>query len=290
VEGAGGVEGAVRAGVVSVVAEDDTDAVAKAARLVAMLPRNNLSEAGAFEYEAPSAVWPASGYTGAGAVEALCDAGSAIELFAGFGGGLVTALCTVAGSVAGIVATNGPDTRMGRLCAARAARFVRLCDAYSIPVVTVLNTGGFMASSESDEAGMIRQAARLCATYGDATTAKVCILAGRTFGAVYTALAAADLTIALEGSVTAPAPPAAAVSVLYKAEIEAADKPIEAETAARAKRYEAEVAGAAALQEAGLANFVAHPANLRVQVATALDILSSKRAQRMPKKHGNMPL
>ncbi len=289
-EGAGGVEAAVRSGVVSVVAESDADAVAKAARLLMLLPQNNLAEAAGFEYEAPAAAWPGAKYTGMAAIEALCDAGSALELFAGFGNGIITALCTVEGSVAGIAAANGPDTQMGYLCAARAARFMRLCDAYSIPVITVLNSGGFVMDSASDEVGMLRQAARLAATYGDATTAKLLVLAGNTYGAQYAAMGGADLCIALEGSVTAPVEPGAAVTVLYKSEIEAAEGSIEAETEARAKAYVDEVAGAKALYKAGLANFVAQGAQARGVVAKALDILASKRASRMPKKHGNMAL
>ncbi len=289
-KGAGNAESAVRAGVASMVAEDTADAVRKAARLVAMLPQNNLAETPAFEYSAPAKAFGAEKYSGTAAIEALADAGSAVELFAGFGDGITTSLCTVAGNVAGIAAANGPDTMLGMLCAARAARFARLCDAYSIPLVTVLNTGGFVVSSESDEAGTLRQAARLAATYADATCARVAVLAGRTFGAVYAALGSADLTIALQGSVTAPADPKAAVTVLYKKEIEDSGKPIEAETATRAAAYEKDVASADALLKDGLADLVAAPADLRDTLVSALEMLSTKRAQRLPKKHGNMPL
>jgi len=288
--GAGGAEGAAHAGVASVVAESDAEAVLTVIKLLALLPANNLAETATFEFETPATAFSLAPYTGRGAIEALADADSAVELFAGFGGGVTTALATVAGSVVGITATNGPETYLGRLCAARAARFARLCDSYSIPLVTVINTGGFVLSSQSDEDGAIRQAARLAATYADATCAKVAVLAGRTFGPVYSALANADLTIALEGSVTAPVEPSAAVTVLYRDEIAASDKPIEAETAARAAQYEAEQASATALLNAGLANFAVAPAALRGCVATALDILASKRLQRLPKKHGNMPL
>lgn len=288
-EGAGGVESAVEAGVVHVVAEDAKDAVAKAAKMLAFLPANNLCEPATFEPNAPTAAWPAK-YTGADAIDALADAGSPVELFAGFGDGIITKLCTVNGNVVGIAAGSGPDTYMGYLCAARAARFARLCDAYSIPLVTVLNSGGFIPATSSDEAGTLRQAARLAATYGDATTAKVAVLCGRTFGATYSALSGADLTIAMNGSVTAPVEPSAAVTVLYKEEIEASGNPIEAETAARAKAYEETEASAQAMLKNGLADFVADGTTLRGTLAAALDILATKRSQRLPKKHGNMPL
>lgn len=288
-EDAGSAEAAVEAGIASLVAEDDTQAVALATKLINLLPGNNLMEAAYFEFEAPAGQWPAK-YTGPAAVEALADAGSAVELFAGFGNGITTCLATVSGNVVGIAATNGPDTFLGRYCAARAARFARLCDAYSIPLVTVLNTGGFVMSGKSDVSGTIREAARLQAVYADATTARVAVLAGSTFGPAYAALAGADLTIALEGSVTAPVRPTAAASVLYKAEIEASGKPIEGETVAKAKEYEQQVASAEAVRKAGLAEFVAKPEDLRGTLSAALEILATKRAQRMPKKHGALSL
>lgn len=286
-ENAGTAAAAVEAGVVSLLADDAKDAASLAAKLLALLPANNLAEPAFFEFEDPAGSWPAK-YTGQGAIDALCDTGSAVELFAGFGDGITTSLATIGGNVVGIAAANGADSYLGRLCAARAARFARLCDAYSIPLITVLNTGGFKVSSHSDVSGAIREASRLSAVYADATTAKIAILAGSTFGPAYAALSNADLTIAMAGSVTAPVRPTAAVSVLYKDEIQASGNSLDSETAARAKQYEQDVAGAEAVRKAGLAEFVAQPADLRATVLSALDILQSKRAQRLPKKHGTL--
>ncbi len=287
---AGSAKAAADTGVAAVRAKDIADAVAQAKRLVMLLPGNNLSAAASFEFTAPGGSISLAKYSGEAAVAAIADVDSAIELYKGFGGGVTTCLATVAGAVTGIVATNGPDTVLGPYCVARAARFMRLCDAYSIPVVTVLHTGGFMMSSSADEAGNMREAARLAATYADATTAKVAVLAGKAIGPIYTAMSAADFTVAMEGTVVAPAEPSAIVSVLYKEEIAASGNSLEAETAARAKVYEAENAGAAALAKAGLADAVVAPAALRTQVAVALDMLATKRTQRLPKKHGNMAL
>lgn len=287
--GAGSAASAEKAGVASLVVEDAGEAARQAAKLVMLLPQNNLAETAAFDFNSPVSAFPAK-FTAEGAVDALADAGSAVELFAGFGSGVRTYLATFAGNVVGITATAGPDTTMGRHCAAKAARFARLCDGYSIPLVTVINSGGFVVSSQSDEAGMIRAASRLSAIYADATCARVAVLCGRTFGPLYAAMAGADLTIAMQGSVTAPVEPSAAVTVLYKEEIAAAGGSLEAETDKRAKQYEQEVASADALLKAGLADFVADGATLRGTIAAALDILATKRAQRMPKKHGNMPL
>jgi len=91
-----------------------------------------------------------------------------------------------------------------------------LCDAFSVPVVTIVDTEGFVPSVTDDVAGGIREAARLAATYADATTAKVAVLAGKAVGPVYTALAAADLRIAVTGCTVSALEPSAAVSVLYE--------------------------------------------------------------------------
>ena len=172
---------------------------------------------------------------------------------------------------------------------AKASRFVRLCDAFSVPVVTIVDTEGFVPSVTDDVAGGIREAARLAATYADATTAKVAVLAGKAVGPVYTTLAAADLRIAVTGCTVSALEPSAAVSVLYKDEIDASDNIIAA-TKAKTAAYTAEVCSAASAVAAGAADMSCDAANVRASVVAALELLSTKRAARLPKKHGNMAL
>ena len=168
----------------------------------------------------------------------------------------------------GIVATKGAEDVLCRNCVSKAARFVRLCDAFSIPVVTLVNTDGFVKSASDDMAGGLREAARLAGTYADATTAKVAVITGKAVGVAYTALANADLT---------------------KDELENGTN-IVADTAKLAARYAADVCSAAAAVEAGLADMAVPAAGVRAAVVSALDMLSTKRTQRLPKKHGNMTL
>ena len=287
VEGAGSAELAAKAGVAAVVAKDGPEAVALAARLGALLPSNNLSAPALFDAAAPAAALDLNKYTAAGAAAAVVDADSAVELFAGFAKGVYTALATVAGNPVGVVATE--PGALCRCCVSKAARFVRLCDAFSLPVVTLVNSEGFAASVSQDVAGAIREAARLAGTYADATTARVAVLTGKAVGPVYTALANADLTIAVQGCTVAPVDPKVAVTVLYKDELEASDNIVNA-TAVKAAAYAAESCGADAALAAGLADFAVAPADLRATLAAALDMLATKRTQRLPKKHGNMAL
>ena len=242
------------------------EAVATAARLVAMLPANNLSAPAMFDAAEPAAALDLNKYTAAGAAAAVVDADSAVELFGGFAKGVYTALATVAGNPVGVVATEP-----GALCrysVSKAARFVRLCDAFSLPVVTLVNSEGFSASVSEDVAGAIREAAR---------------------GPVYTALANADLTIAVQGCTVSAVDPKVAVTVLYKDELDASDNIVNA-TAAKASAYAAESCSADAALAAGVADFAVAPAQVRSTLAAALDMLATKRTQRLPKKHGNMAL
>ena len=280
---AGKAAAAARAGVAAVVAKDAAAAAKQAAKLVGMLPGNNLAGPALFDFAAPDTAFAPSAAP-AKQAEAIADANSAVELWSGYGKNVYTALACVQGSVVGILAT-APEG-LCRKCVAKAARFVRLCDAYSIPVVTVAGTAGFGGSAADDVAGGIRPAARLAAVYAEATTVKVAVLAGQVIGPVYTALAAsADWRVAVQGCCVAPLAPNAAVSVLYKDEIEASDS-IQKTTAAKAAAYASEVCGAAPAVAAGVADAVAVPTAVRAQVAQALDMLAAKRTERLPKKHG----
>ena len=280
---------AEKAGAAHLVAENREEAMQLAARLVAMLPANNLSGAGCFEYAQPELAAAEKSSSASDIIRALADGESAVELMAGIGKNITAALATVAGSVCGILVTAGEKEPLCGNCASKAARFVRLCDSFSIPVVTVVNTEGFVKSNTEEIAGGLRQAARLSATYADATTAKVAIITGKAVGTAYTALCNADYTIVTDQAVVSPIEPAAAVTVLYKAELDAG-KDLAADTAALAQRYVAEVCGPQALVDAGLADAATNAAGVRAQLVAALDMLSSKRVQRLPKKHGNMAL
>lgn len=282
---AGSAEFAAKAGVAALVAKDEAEAAALAAHLVGLMPSNNLASPAVFQFEAPGQAFPAK-YEPNAALEALADKGSLLPLYAGFGKKAFTALATINGNAVGLVATGD---QLCRNCVAKISRFVRLCDAFSIPVVTVVACDGFVPSASDDMAGGIRAAARLASTYADATTAKVALVAGNAVGPVYTALAGADLTVALKGCTIAPVAPEAAVTVLYKEELEASGSIAQA-TKAKAAQYAAQNCGADAAVAAGVADFAAEAADVRATLVAALDMLATKRTQRLPKKHGNMAL
>ena len=276
------------AGVAAVTAADAVAAAKQAASIVALLPANNLAGPALFDFAAPSKALDLVKYSAAGAIAALADEGSTVELYAGYGKNIVTALATINGSAVGILATE--KAALCHKCTAKAARFVRLCDAYSIPVVTVVNTEGFGKSEGDDQAGGIRQAARMAGVYAEATTVKVAVLAGEAVGPAYTVFAAcADWRVAVQGCTVAPLAPEAAVTVLYKDEIFASDNIVNA-TKAKAAAYAKEVCSANAAVANGAADAIADAATARGAVAQALDMLASKRTVRLAKKHGNITL
>ena len=149
---AGTAAAAAKAGVAAIVAPTAEEAAEKAAHIVGLLPANNLTGPAIFEFEQPTAAL-AAGAEPAKAAAAVVDKDSAVELYAGYGKNIVTALATINGSAVGILATE--KAALCHKCTAKAARFVRLCDAYSIPVVTVVNTEGFGKSEGDDQAGGI---------------------------------------------------------------------------------------------------------------------------------------
>lgn len=288
-QNAGSAAAAAKAGVATIVTEDAAAAAKKASELVGMLPANNLTGADVFEPSAPAAALNLAKYEQAAAAQSILDGDSAVELYADFGKKAYTALGLIDGSVAGVIATAGEKESLCRNATAKIARFVRLCDAFSIPIVTIINTDGFTKSAAEDIAGGLREAARLAGTYADATTAKIAVVAGKAVGAAYTALANADVTIAVNGCTIAPVEPSVAASILYKEEIDGGSN-IAGDTAKLAATYAAETCSAAAALASGAADFAVDAASVRETVVAALTMLATKRTQRLPKKHGNMAL
>ncbi len=276
---------AAKAGVAAMTAKTAADAAEVAAHVVGLMPANNLTGPAVFEYEAPTAAFGTETEV-AKIAATLIDKDSALEMYAGYGKKVYTCLATINGDAAGVVVTG---SALCHNAVAKIARFVRLCDAFSVPVLTVVNSEGFKPNGAEDISGGIREAARLAATYADATTVKIALISGKAVGPIYTALANADLKIAVSGCTVSAVAPNVAVSVLYKAEIEASDS-IAATTNAKAAEYAATVCSAENAVAAGVADMVCDAANAHATVVAAMDLLATKRATRLPKKHGNMAL
>ncbi|MEG1886593.1 MAG: carboxyl transferase domain-containing protein [Oscillospiraceae bacterium] len=277
----GTAETAAGNGTASIVAENEEDAVKQAALVVSMLPQNNLSVAMIADYV------PA--VQSDNALESLVDAGSFVEFNKGFGPCTKIGLARIAGNVVGIVATApNKDGRMCHKCASKIARFVRMCDSFSLPVVTLLDAAGFKGNKESELSGDIKVVSRLTHAYSEATTAKITVITGKAYGAVYTAMAGkasnADVVFAWPDAQIAAMEPKTAVQFLYKERLKT-EKREDLET-----EYINTVASAFEAAANGHIDDVITKAETPARVIEALEMLCSKRVSTMDKKHSNMPL
>ena len=271
-------------GVAHILAKDEAEALRTAKDLVALLPSNNLSSACVAYDSIEAEAAAADNMSAADAARAVCDAGSAIELQTDFGEGARTFVATVNGTTVGLTVLESKSLE-GKACA-KAARFIRFCDAFSMPVITFLNAESFAC---------IKAAAKLTSAYAEATTAKITVITGDAFGAVYIAAAgsgaAADMTFAwTKASVSALTPEAAAVIMLgddLGGKLKGSKDP-KTDKAAVIAQYKEENLTAMKAAEDGYVDDIITASETRDRLIASLDMLSSKRVSTLPKKHNNL--
>ena len=281
----GTADACAQSGLVHLTAADDMEAVAKARQVLSRLPLNNLSAAPITEFAAPAAV-PAAGDSAGKAIAGIADADSVIELQPEYGKNVVTALGGVNGSSAGFVAYDGVA---GAAECTKAARFVSLCDAFSIPVITLVNSTGYQTTPCAEQGGILAKAAQLSHVYAQATTPMISVITGDAYGAVYMTLAGraanADLVYAWENAAISALAPEAAVSILWNDRLAAGEK-----REALAAEYVEKAASPFEAAARGALDGVIEPAETRAAVVAALDTLCGKRVPTLARKHTNMPL
>ncbi len=296
-EGAGTAENAAKSGAVHLVCENEDAVLENTRLLLSRMPLNNLSGSPVVEFAAAD---------DAEALRAACenpdscdvkqiaallaDAESVIELQSAFAPAAFTAFATLGGFPCAIVGTDRRQNA-GRLDAdacAKIARLVSIADAFSLPVVTLVDTDGFVPSAKAELAGSLREAAKLAHVYAEATTAKISVILGNAYGPAYIALAGknagADLAYAWPSAAISPLAPDAAVTILW------ADRLADTPRAQLTEEYKATLASPLEACKAGVVDDVIDPAATRDVLISAIDLLSSKRMPTLPKKHSNMPL
>lgn len=301
-EGAGSADNAAKSGVAHILADSEDEAIAKARELTARLPLNNLSAAPVASFsEADAADFlrvACENLDAAdtdGIVDAVLDAESALELQKEFGKSVYAGLATVAGASCGFVATrrsvNGG--RIDAAACAKIARLVRLCDAFALPVVTFVDTQGFVPSAADELAGSVREAAKLAHAYAEATCPKVAVVTGNAIGPAYIAMAGrnanADVTVAWPSAVISAMEPVAAATFLWDERL-AGSKDLAADREKLVQQYIETAASPYEAANGGHIDDVIDPADTRAALIAALDMLAGKRVSNLPKKHGNMPL
>ena len=290
-EDLGGAKKLVASGAAQIAVASEDEAFAMARRVLSFLPDNNQEDAQLVSADDLNRQLDIDTYYDAHDIVArIADFNDYVELTRDFAPNMVTALARLGGRSVGIVANN-PAAHDGVLCASackKAARFIRLCDCFNIPVVTLVNTPGRNTVDEEKNAAAVSAAAQLIFAYAEAVVPKVSVLCGQAVGAAYSAMGSkavgADAVYAWPKAYIAPINAEAAVRILEKEEIRAG-KPV----AELAKFYE-ENNGALAAAEEGLCDDVIEPAATRQMIAAALEMLMGKREVALPRKHGNLPL
>lgn len=272
-------------GTVAAVFANDAEVMEATATVLSMLPSNNLSIPAVADY-VPAV---ASGEGVYATVNSVADAGSFYELWKDFGRCAKVGFARVAGNPVGIVATDSSKNN-AKLCgygAAKAARFIRLCDAYSIPVITLLDCAGFMGDAEDELDGSVKAVASLTGAYAESTTAKVTVITGKAYGAAYTAMAGkasgADVVLAFADAEICALEPMTAVQFMYKDRL-GSEKREDLE-----KEYVLTVGSPFKAAENGNVTDVITAAEIAEKTIVALDMLASKRISTLEKKHSNLP-
>lgn len=307
-------------GVAHYLASDEEDALDYARALLSYLPQNNLAELPAYESEAELEITdddrrlntiipdsPNQPYDVTAIIEHLVDpaagagqaTGEFLEVQPLFAPNIVIGFARVEGHSIGVIA-NQPNAMAGTLnidAGEKAARFMRFCDAFSIPILTLVDVPGYLPGTDQEWTGVIRRGAKLLYAYAEATVPLVTVITRKAYGGAYIVMGSkqlgADLNYAWPTAEIAVMGGQGAVNILYRNELKAAEANGEDVSEVRtrlASEYTYNVASPYLAAERGELDGVIEPAATRVAIIKALRALRTKRAQVPPKKHGNIPL
>lgn len=292
----GGADKMAAQGGVSLVTDNEDAAFSLVASLLDLLPGCNAEDAPIVDTDDMNRLMPVVDAVESGALlAALLDGGSFIELFADYAKSIRVALGRLGGRTVGVVCSNAKEDE-GRLNAgacAKAARFVRFCDCYSLPVVSLIHSAGLALPEEKAQSALMISASQLLYAYAEATCPKVSVVVGNAIGQSYVAMggkANADVAYAWPGAVISALSPEAAVLVLHKKELAEGTEPALEAREKLVKEYAAQVADGIQAAKDGILDDVVEPSQTRKMLIAALEMLASKRDSNPPKKHGNLPL
>ena len=228
-------------------------------------------------------------------IRAVVDDAHLFEVHDKFAMNIVVGFARIGGKPIGVVA-NQPQVLAGCLdikASIKAARFVRFCDCFNIPLVTFVDVPGFLPGTDQEYGGIITHGAKLLYAFAEATVPKVTVITRKAYGGAYDVMASkhirADYNMAFPTAEIAVMGPEGAVNIVYRKEIAAAADP----AAARSRfieEYKAKFANPYKAAELGFIDEVIYPRMLRIRLAGALELLKDKRDKNPAKKHGNIPL
>jgi propionyl-CoA carboxylase beta chain len=297
-----------KSGVAHHMAPDEAEAVEFVKELLGYLPSNNLDEPPSYEVDSDLTVTdedleldtliPDSSnqpYDMHIVIEHILDDGDFLEIHPLFAPNILCGFGRVDGHSVGVVA-NQPTQMAGTLdidASEKAARFVRTCDAFNVPVLTFVDVPGFLPGTDQEWNGIIRRGAKLIYAYAEATVPKVTVITRKAYGGAYDVMGSkhlgADMNFAWPTAQIAVMGAQGAVNILYRSELREADQPDQLRTQL-VTEYEDHLANPYIAAERGYVDAVIPPSTTRGMVIKALRTLRGKRETLPPKKHGNIPL
>src|SRR5665648_10624 len=295
----------VRSGVTHFVADDDRQAILIAKKLLSFLPSNNTEDPpfvpghdGVERDESLNEIIPddpKKAYDVREIIVKLADQADFLEVHAGFAPNIVVGFGRITGRTVGFVA-NQPIASSGVLdidSSDKGARFVQFCNAFNIPLVTLVDVPGFLPGVTQEYGGIIRHGAKLLFAYSATTTPKITVVLRKAYGGAYLAMCGKDLgadrVFAWPTAEIAVMGAQGAANVVFKREIAAADDP-ETKREELVQLYRDTFATPYVSAARGLVDDIIEPSDTRRKVARALENLAAKRDLRPPKKHGLIPL
>jgi methylmalonyl-CoA carboxyltransferase 12S subunit len=295
----------VHSGVIHFIAEDDKEAVLICQKLLSFLPANNLEDPPEVEGDrnvdpnpALNSIVPVEakqGYDVRDVIANVVDHGDFLEVQSGFAANIVIGFARVTGRSVGIIA-NQPCVMAGVLdinASSKAARFIRFCNAFNIPLLTFVDVPGFLPGVQQEYGGIIRHGAKMLFAYSAATVPKVTVILRKAYGGAYIAMCAKDLgadrAFAWPTSEIAVMGAEGAAEIVFRQEIAKAED----KTAKRQEmieKYREAFSNPYVAAGRRLVDDVIEPAETRKHIAQSLEYLLTKRELRPAKKHGLMPL
>ncbi len=302
----GAVVHASKSGVVHFMVDSEQEALNTAKRLLSYLPSNNMEEPPYMDTgdtndrevkDAESIVPtdPAKTFDIRDLVYAVVDNGEFMEVHKHWAQNMTVGFARIAGNVVGIVANNSAYAS-GAIdidASDKAARFIRFCDAFNIPLVSIVDTPGYVPGTDQEYRGIIRHGAKMLYAFAEATVPKVTVVVRRSYGGAHIAMSikslGADVIYAWPSAEIAVTGPEGAVRILYRKELQAASNPDEL-LKQKINEYKKLFANPYWAAKKGLIDDVIEPKDTRKVIMSSLSMLKNKREYRYPKKHGNIPL
>ena len=296
----------VKSGVAHFAAETEEACISKVQKLLGFLPQNNMETPPATESSDPSDRYtdslnslipdnPNQPYDMLDVIHTVVDDKEFLQVHENFAPNILVGFARFKGNAVGIVAQQ-PDHHAGVLdidASVKAARFVRFCDAFNIPLVTFIDVPGFLPGSSQEYGGIIRHGAKLIFAYAEATVPKISVLTRKAYGGAYIVMSSknlkGDINYSWPTGQVAVMGAEGAVNIIHRSKIRDSDDPKKL-AAELVSEYEVNLMNPYIAAGRGMIDDVIEPGETRTKIIKALKMLANKRDNMPPKKHGSIPL